>query len=163
MRIHSFAPIVGREPRVLILGSMPSAASLALGRYYGNERNHFWRLMSAVLDEPERADYAERTATLERRRVALWDAVCSCVRPGSLDADIRDEAPNDVNGLITASPTIRAVFFNGKAAERLYFKYNESLPGLSYFPLPSSSPVPRRDVRTFEDRLARWMELRRFL
>ncbi|RME80791.1 MAG: DNA-deoxyinosine glycosylase, partial [Zetaproteobacteria bacterium] len=36
MRITGFAPIVGGSPRVLILGTMPSPASLAAGFYYAH-------------------------------------------------------------------------------------------------------------------------------
>jgi TDG/mug DNA glycosylase family protein len=162
-RVRSFAPVASDAPLVLILGSMPSVLSIRSERYYGNERNHFWRLLAAVLGEPERADYAERVAMLGRRRIALWDVMRSCVRPGSLDKDIRDEEPNDVAGLLERNPTIRALCFNGRTAEKMYFKYNSLKNGLEYLLLPSSSPVPRRVVKTFEDRLAVWLELRRFL
>jgi TDG/mug DNA glycosylase family protein len=164
-RIYSFAPVLGGGPLVLILGSMPSVLSLERRRYYGNERNHFWRLIHAVLEEPESGDYEARVATLKRRKVALWDVTRSCVRPGSLDKDIREEEPNDVAGLLAENPTIRAVCFNGEAARALYFRYNRDAENraLEYLLLPSSSPVPRRTVKTFEDRLEKWLELRRFL
>jgi TDG/mug DNA glycosylase family protein len=142
---------------------MPSVMSLRSGRYYGNERNHFWRLVAAVLEEPERDDYGERVAMLERRRIALWDVMRSCVRLGSLDRDIRDEEPNDIAGLLERNPTIRAVCFNGQVAGKTYFRHNPKEERLEYLLLPSSSPVPRRVVKTFEDRLAFWLELRRFL
>jgi TDG/mug DNA glycosylase family protein len=165
-RIHSFGPVAGESPAVLILGSMPSALSLERRRYYGNERNHFWRLIHAVLEEPESGDYAAAVAMLERRKIALWDVMRSCVRPGSLDKNIRDEEPNDIAGLLAEKPTIRAVCFNGQAARTVYFKYNrgaEAGTAPEYLLLPSSSPVPRRTVKTFGDRLEKWLELRRFL
>jgi TDG/mug DNA glycosylase family protein len=140
--------------------------------YYGNERNHFWRLIHAVLEEPDGGSYGARTAMLERRKIALWDVTRSCVRPGSLDKNIREEEPNDVAGLLAENPTIRAVCFNGQTARTMYFRYNwkahnreaaERAPALAYLLLPSSSPVPRRTVKTFEDRLEKWLEIRRFL
>jgi TDG/mug DNA glycosylase family protein len=157
--------VAGDGPVVLILGSMPSVLSLERRRYYGNERNHFWRLVHAVLEEPENDDYEARVAMLERRKIALWDVMRSCVRPGSLDKNIREEEPNDVAGLLAANPTIRAVCFNGQTARTMYFKYNREAEGraLEYLLLPSSSPVPRRRVKTFEDRLEKWLELRRLL
>jgi TDG/mug DNA glycosylase family protein len=156
---------VGDSPAVLILGSMPSVLSLERERYYGNERNHFWRLMHAVLEEPESGDYEARVAMLERRKVALWDVMRSCVRPGSLDKNIREEEPNDVAGLLAKIPTVRAVCFNGQTARTMYLKYNREAGrrDLEYLLLPSSSPVPRRTVKTFEDRLEKWLDLRRFL
>lgn len=175
-RIRSFAPLLGREPLILILGSMPGVRSLEAGQYYGHERNYFWKLICAVLEEPEREDYEERVAMLKRRRIALWDSVQSCVRPGSLDKDIREETPNDIAGLLAANPTIRAVGFNGQAAQKMYRKYNRDAfekkspekkspekKSVEYLLLPSSSPIPRRMVKSFEDRLAQWLELRRFL
>lgn len=36
LRLIGFEPVVGTEPRVLILGSMPSEASLAAGCYYAH-------------------------------------------------------------------------------------------------------------------------------
>ncbi|MCZ6797725.1 MAG: DNA-deoxyinosine glycosylase, partial [Gammaproteobacteria bacterium] len=37
-RVHSFEPIVGRDPRILILGSMPGVMSLQAVEYYANPR-----------------------------------------------------------------------------------------------------------------------------
>lgn len=170
-RIFSFDPIVGKDPLVLILGSAPSIRSLATRQYYGHERNCFWKLVCAVLEEPLRESYAERVALLRRRQIALWDSVRSCVRPGSLDKDIREEEPNDIAGLLERNPTVRAVCFNGQAAWKLYRKYNrgateKQMTGMTapeLLLLPSSSPVPRRAIKTFEDRLEKWLQLRRFL
>lgn len=166
MRISSFAPVVGEAPLILILGSVPGVRSLETRRYYAHERNHFWKLICAVLEEPEREDYEERIAMLKRRRIALWDSVRSCVRPGSLDKDITDEEPNDIAGLLAETPTIRAVCFNGQASRTMYFRYNDKnddKQGPEYLLLPSSSPVPRRLIKTCEDKLEKWLELRRFL
>ncbi|MDR1509434.1 MAG: DNA-deoxyinosine glycosylase [Synergistaceae bacterium] len=164
IRIDSFEPIVGESPLLLILGTMPSVASLKSGRYYDHERNHFWRLMHVVLEEPEyHSDYAERVVMLKRRRIALWDVLDSCVRSGSLDRDIREERPNDIPKLVRDCPTIRAICFNGSASEKMYRRYHaEKMKeyDISYLLLPSSSPRPRKFIRTFEDKLTRWMEIR---
>ncbi|MDR3265507.1 MAG: DNA-deoxyinosine glycosylase [Synergistaceae bacterium] len=165
-RINSFEPLVGEAPLLLILGSVPGVASLKSGRYYGHERNHFWRLMSAVLEEPEHPDYEERVAMLKRHRVALWDSVGSCVRPGSLDKDIREERPNDIPALLRDHPTIRAICFNGRASRAVYCRHHAERmkdQPVQYLLLPSSSPIPRKFVKTFEDRLVTWMEIRRVL
>jgi TDG/mug DNA glycosylase family protein len=146
---------------------MPSVLSLEKRQYYGNERNHFWRLIHAVLEESDSGDYGARVAMLERRKVALWDVTRSCVRPGSLDKNIREAEPNDIAGLLALAKnsTIRAVCFNGQTAQTMYFRYNKKTEerALEYLLLPSSSPVPRRTVKTFEDRLEKWLELRKFL
>ena len=41
LRLIGFEPVVGTEPRILILGSMPSEASLTAGCYYAHPRNRF--------------------------------------------------------------------------------------------------------------------------
>ena len=51
-RINAFPPVAGEDARVLILGSMPSVASLAQGFYYGHPRNAFWRILSEVYGAP---------------------------------------------------------------------------------------------------------------
>ncbi|GHS92901.1 DNA-deoxyinosine glycosylase [Synergistales bacterium] len=162
-RVYSFAPILGEEPILLILGSMPSVLSLETGRYYGNERNDFWRLVSAVLEEPYMEIYEKRVAMLIRRRVALWDSMRSCVRPGSLDKNIKEEEPNDIAMLLYENPTIHTVAFNGQMAEKMYFKYKKASCEVEYISLPSSSPVPRRNVKSFEDKLRVWLSLRHIL
>jgi len=46
----SFSPIANSASKVVILGSMPSAQSLLKRQYYGNERNHFWKLIYSIFD-----------------------------------------------------------------------------------------------------------------
>jgi TDG/mug DNA glycosylase family protein len=160
-RIFSFAPVVGKDPTVLILGSMPSVVSLQRQQYYANPRNHFWHLMADVLGEtgvPQ--DYEERLDMLRRHGVALWDALESCVRPGSLDGDIRQQRPNDVVALVRAHQSLRAVACNGRAAQAAWRRACEGLPPMREILLPSSSPVPTRAMRSYADRLAAWLVLR---
>ena len=91
-RLHGFPPIADRRARVLILGSMPSEASLAANEYYAFRHNQFWRIAGEITGVPRDAPYARRTAALRRCRIALWDVVASCVRPGSLDSAIREDS-----------------------------------------------------------------------
>jgi len=53
--LQGFPPLLGDQPRVLILGSMPSAASLHQQQYYGHLRNAFWPIMAALFDWPAMA------------------------------------------------------------------------------------------------------------
>ena len=91
-RLRGFPPIADRRARVLVLGSMPGEASLAANEYYAFRHNQFWRIAGELAGFAHDAPYARRTAALRRCRIALWDVVASCVRPGSLDSAIREDS-----------------------------------------------------------------------
>ena len=139
-----FAPVLGTDARVLILGSLPGQRSLAAHQYYARPQNAFWPIMSSLLSLS--GDYATRCAQLRQRQVALWDVLRESVRPGSMDADIRLDTAraNDFAALVSACPELRLIAFNGKAAETLFRRL--VLPGLAtdtitLVSLPSTSPA----------------------
>ncbi len=146
-RRRGFPPIAAADARILILGSMPGEASLAAGEYYAFRHNQFWRIAGEICGVAPDAPYARRTAALKRRGIALWDVVESCVRPGSLDAAIRDDTVrvNDFAGFIASHPGIRRVCFNGRKAESAWRRHVlPALPAarkLEYRLLPSTSPA----------------------
>lgn len=78
-----FPPIAAPDARVLILGTMPSEASLQKQQYYGYGRNAFWPILYALWDEPFEEDYEKRCRFLTGRGIALWDVLAACDRPGS--------------------------------------------------------------------------------
>jgi hypoxanthine-DNA glycosylase len=51
--INSLEPIIDRNSRVLILGTMPGHESLAKGEYYANPRNQFWKIIYQMLGETD--------------------------------------------------------------------------------------------------------------
>jgi len=95
---------------------MPGAMSLSAGQYYAHPRNAFWKIMGELVGAGPDAPYAERAAILQARRIALWDVLHSCIRAGSLDADIRDEAPNDFAAFFATHPRIKRIGCNGAKA-----------------------------------------------
>jgi len=144
--VCSFAPIENRAARVLVLGSMPGAASLRAGRYYAHAHNAFWPIMGELFGAGPALPYEERLLLLRRAGLALWDVMASCVREGSLDSDI-DEAsivPNDFRAFFDAHARVEHVFFNGAKAEKCFQRYvrpHLSDRGLRFTRLPSTSPA----------------------
>lgn len=145
-RLYSFPPIARADARLLILGSMPGAASLAAGEYYAHRHNAFWRIMGELLGFSPAAPYPERVAALQAAQVALWDVLQSCTREGSLDTRIApgSEVANDFARFFAAHPKISRVFFNGAKAEASFRRH--VLPALDatalrFARLPSTSPA----------------------
>ena len=159
--ISGFAPVVSESARVLILGSMPSSASLAKQQYYGHPRNAFWPIMGELVGAKPALDYQRRKLILMEHHIAVWDVLQSCVRPGSLDADIDMNSIkiNDFVSFFNHYRGIKRVFFNGGAAEKVFNK--RVLPGLNagfsyleYRRLPSTSPA--HAGMTLEQKLTAW-------
>ena len=157
--IQSFPPIIGPNARILILGSIPGAASLAANEYYAHPRNLFWRIIADLLDIDPLLDYSSKTQALITAQIALWDVMKSCYRPGSLDAAIDKQSivANDFNALFKNHPQIQQVFFNGATAEQSFRRL--VLPGLNCLPLslqrlPSTSPA--HAAMSYQQKLAHW-------
>jgi TDG/mug DNA glycosylase family protein len=162
-KIQGFPPIADEYATVLILGSMPSVISLERREFYGNPYNHFWRLLFAALGCECPAVYQEKTARAIARGIAIHDVLHACLRKGSLDKDIKNEEPNDIASFVVSHNRLRAIAFNGAMARKMYDKYFPRYAHLAYVVLPSSSPVPRRHIKTYEDKLPLWLALRRYI
>lgn len=161
-RLHSFPPLVGACPTLLLLGSMPSVQSLADQRYYAHPRNHFWPLMAAVLEEELPEVYEKRLTMLTRHGVALWDSIGSCQRHGSLDSAIIQVQPNDITGLLAVHPSISAIACNGQKSRKELLKHHKIPQSMDVLLLPSSSHVPRKGMVTLEDKLPAWLALQTY-
>jgi hypoxanthine-DNA glycosylase len=157
---RSFAPVVDAETQVLILGSLPGEASLKAGQYYGHPRNQFWRLIEAVTGAALPAGYPQRLEALRARRIGVWDVVKQAIRPGSLDAAIRDHAPNALAELAAELPRLGAIGFNGAAAAAIGTAALSGRTGAALIPLPSSSPAY---TLPFEAKAAAWARLAAYL
>lgn len=158
---HCFPPVTRPDTRLLLLGSLPGAMSLAAQRYYASPRNQFWRLVGAVVERDLQAlDYEARLEALLESGIGLWDTVAAATRKGSLDQAIRLHQASDLAGLAAALPELRAVGFNGGKSAAIGRAQLTGRPDLALVALPSSSPAY---TLPFEDKLERWLELRRFL
>ncbi|WP_129791129.1 DNA-deoxyinosine glycosylase [Sphingosinicella sp. CPCC 101087] len=158
---HCFAPVIRPDTRLLLLGSLPGAVSLAQSRYYAHPRNQFWRLLEAVIERPlTPLAYEARLVTLLDSGVGLWDTVAAATRRGSLDADIRLHTASDLVALDKTLPHLRAIGFNGGTSARIGRAQLGETSGLDLIDLPSSSPAY---TLPFERKLERWMGLRPYL
>ncbi len=66
----SFAPIAGKNPKILILRTLPGKESLRLQQYYGHPRNVFWKILFSLFHEESESDYIKRTQLLKRNKSA---------------------------------------------------------------------------------------------
>lgn len=159
--LTGFEPVIAKDCKVLIVGSMPGVASLQMRQYYAHPRNAFWPIMAEIYGIEQSSTYAERCSLLSAEGAGIWDVLRSCKRPGSLDSNIESasEQANDFESLFSIHRSIRAVFFNGGTAERLYKKHILSSQmiknqNLFYHRLPSTSPAYAS--MKFEEKLEQW-------
>lgn len=166
-RVHSFEPLIGTNPRVLILGSMPSVISLQFTQYYGNPRNAFWSIMAELFGIEIDCEYSQRVDQLGRMPVILWDTIKACHREGSLDSDIQKHQleANDIPSLLDKFLNIKLIAFNGTTSEK-YFKQlvKPNMPSdraIDLIRFPSTSPA--NAGMKFDEKLAQWRRLLDYL
>lgn len=165
IRLIGLLPVLSEQPKVLILGSMPSVLSLETAEYYGNPRNHFWKIIQMLFEQEAFTTYEEKIQFIKNKNIALWDTIGSCARVGSLDQNITDETPNDIAGLLRKYPSIQLIACNGTKSYQVFHKYMKLAAGssVSVIKLPSTSPIPGRYTKTIEGKLEDWQEIIKFL
>lgn len=165
LSITSLKPIVDQHSQVLILGSIPSVQSLSKQQYYGNNRNHFWPIMATLFQFKEFEGYEEKICFLKDHHIALWDVIYTCIREGSLDVNIRKEEANDIPGLLQQYPNIQFIGFNGGKSFDVFKKKIglEKLHNIPYRRLPSTSPVPGKNVKSFAEKVQEWQMIKEFV
>jgi hypoxanthine-DNA glycosylase len=151
--LSGLAPIVGRDTRLLVLGSFPGVASLLAQQYYGHPRNHFWPILSAIWGVDLAAmPYARRIAEVKAHGLGIWDVYAACRREGSLDTAIEDAELNDLASLARRAPQLQAIAHNG--GESAKAMRHTRLLGVPVIRLPSTSPA--NASWSFERKLAAW-------
>ncbi len=140
--VQSFPPLVARDCRVLVLGSMPGVASLSAHEYYAHPQNAFWPIMASLCHFDRNIAYAQRCAALCKTGIAVWDVLAACDRDGSLDSaiDRGSEQPNDIPALLRRQPSIRVLWMNGQNAASMLRRHHRALSGAMVV-LPSTSPA----------------------
>jgi hypoxanthine-DNA glycosylase len=155
---QGFPPVAGQDAQTLILGSMPGVASLEARQYYAFGRNAFWQIMGELFGAGPQLEYRQRLDMLVNNRIALWDVIAACHRPGSLDSAIResDLVINDFSGFLETHRNIERICFNGQKAASLFRqKVLPSLKGhYQFITLPSTSPA--HAARNYIQKLEAW-------
>ncbi|MEE3471941.1 MAG: DNA-deoxyinosine glycosylase [Butyrivibrio hungatei] len=140
MVMHPIAPIYDKHSTILILGSFPSVKSREEGFFYGHKQNRFWKVVSRVFEEEEPKTIEEKKALLLRKHIAVWDVIAGCDIEGSSDSTIKNVRPNDLSTILD-NAQIKAIYVNGKNAEKYYKKYIEKSINRKAVCLPSTSPA----------------------
>ena len=138
--IHKIPPVYNKNSQILILGSFPSVKSREGWFFYHHKQNHFWKVLSTIVNDvlPETID--EKKDFLLKNHIAVWDVIASCDIEGSSDSSIKNAVPNDFSDILKAAP-IRKIYTNGGTAYKLYHKYCEKVTGIKAMKLPSTSPA----------------------
>ena len=138
--VHGFEPVFDSRSRILILGSLPSAASREQSFYYGHPRNRFWRVIAAVTENEVPDTVPQKKELLLRSGIAVWDVIGSCDIEGSSDSSIRNVMVNDITEILETAD-IKEIYLNGRTAYRYYQKYMYPMIGRNGICLPSTSPA----------------------
>ena len=152
---HGLEAWCGETPYVLILGTFPGEESLAAQAYYQDKsRNAFYKIMESLF---ERQNGMSDKDFIINNHLALWDCMKNADRKGSLDANIKDYVPNDVEKFLSLHPTITTIVLNGKTDTTKTFEENFSVDELKHryriLSLPSTS---NSNPINFNEKLNSW-------
>lgn len=162
-KCESFKPSINKNSSVLILGSMPGVKSLQALQYYAHPQNRFWKVMGFLCNESLHEQYYNnRLQILLNKGFALWDTIKSCERSGSLDSNISNEIPNDIEGLLKKYSMVKTICLNGNKAYSAFKKhFPHILRTYRCIKLPSTSPANAK--YSLEDLYTQWKEILKYL
>lgn len=147
--IHPFKPVVFEDSEILILGTFPSIKSFENNFYYSHPRNQFWDILSIIFNDKKPENIREKIEILKKHKIALWDAVCECVRKegNSRDDNLEIIKPCNIENLLKTYTNIQKVAVTSRTAENVIKKhFKNSLFSILNSPLylPSPSPLNAR-------------------
>ena len=99
-KYESFKPLINKDTEILILGSLPSVKSLEFKEYYGHPRNRIWKILAYLINSEIPDTYQNKKQFLHDNRIGLWDVIKNAKREGSLDSNIKNETPNEINKIL---------------------------------------------------------------
>ena len=158
-RISSFPPIISKDSKILILGSVPGIKSLEMQEYYAHPQNKFWKILFELFQEEFTTNYSEKLNFLERNHIAVWDVIDSCERKGSLDTEIKNENHHNILQLLEDFPNIKVIYCNGQKSFKTLGKILPQDFKIPIFVLPSTSPAY---TIPYEKKLEDWCILKNY-
>ena len=69
-KLHCFAPLVDKNTKVLVIGTMPGIASLQAAEYYAFKHNACWSIIFKLAGA-ETQNYAEKNKLLQKLRLLI--------------------------------------------------------------------------------------------
>lgn len=95
--------------------------------------------MEKLFDTPL-PDLSSKQNLIREKHLALWDVVKSCNRENSLDSNLKEIIPNDIESLLQDYRSIDTILFTGQTAQKLYRRFFKN-PKPDTLLLPSPSPA----------------------
>ncbi len=157
MIIHPIKPVFDCNSKILILGSFPSVKSREQAFFYGHPQNRFWQVVANVFEREVPVTVEQKKRFLLENGIAVWDVIASCDIEGSADSTIKNVVANDLNVILSVAK-VRAIFVNGKTAEKYYDKYIKESLGINAICLPSTSPA--NAVWTLDKLISAWQVIK---
>ena len=145
----------GERPIVLILGTFPGDKSLATHAYYQDKaHNSFYKIMESLFERPMGISDKE---FITQNHIALWDCMKEADRKGSLDSNIKNYVPNEIESFLTQHPTISAIILNGTGETTRVFEQNFPINSLRKKYIIKSLPSTSNSLpKTFEEKKQSW-------
>lgn len=137
----ALAPLVFKDPKYLILMTMPSYDSEVYGRYFADTSNHFWKVMGAIYQMPVETE-PQREQLCAANGIAIWSVLKTCKRHLSQQDTTQDEIYNDLGAFLAAHPTIQKIICVSRMAEHMVKREEVNLPAdvqVVYVPSPSGA------------------------
>ncbi len=160
MEIHNIEPVFDKNSKVLILGSFPSVKSREEGFFYGHKQNRFWQVISKITRQQTPQNIIEKKELLLQNNIAVWDVISTCEIIGSSDSSIKNISVNDLDRVLNNS-NVKAIFLNGKTADKYFKKYIKLQQKMEVITLPSTSPA--NAVFTIEKLVKSWKQILNYL
>lgn len=157
---QGLAPWVGEDPRVLILGTFPGEKSLMSQAYYQDRaHNSFYKIMEALFHRT--SGISDKDFLIENH-IALWDCMGVAEREGSIDANIIDYIPNEMEKFLYLHPSITTIILNGTGeTTKVFNKHFNELR--NHFVVKSLSSTSNTCSIPFEIKKKKWELIKNIL